>query len=67
MAPNPLPEKVGPPAFPDPIFKLVTRQQAEFLGLQPLDSEIQFTTRADLVLVVHRSKFGKHPFRFFSG
>jgi hypothetical protein len=37
---------------PDPFFKLLTRLEAEELGLQAVETELQFTTRADLTLAV---------------
>lgn len=37
---------------PDPFFKLLTRLEAEQLGLKAIETELQFTTRADLVLAV---------------
>ncbi len=39
-------------ARPDPFFKLITRQEATQHGLQAVDTELQYTTRADLVLTV---------------
>ncbi len=37
---------------PDPFFKLFTRLQAEQLGLIAKESELQYSTRADLILSV---------------
>ncbi len=37
---------------PDPVFKLLTRQEAERHGLQLGETEVQYSTLADLVLLV---------------
>jgi hypothetical protein len=37
---------------PDPFFKLLTRLEAVQLGLQLVETELQYSTRADLVLSV---------------
>jgi len=52
MATNPVSDESENSVFPDPLFKVVTRAQAKNLGLVVEDSELQFTTRADLVLSV---------------
>jgi len=37
---------------PDPLFKLLTKIEAEQLGLEAIETEFQYSTRADLVLSV---------------
>ncbi len=37
---------------PDPVFKLLTRLEAEQYGLQAIETELQYSTRADLILAV---------------
>jgi hypothetical protein len=48
-----LEDEPGPEAGrPDPLFKLLTREEAERLGLEASESELQFSPRADLILTV---------------
>ena len=44
--------EAGSASQPDLFFKLITREDAVQVGIQPTETEIQFSTRADLVLVV---------------
>jgi hypothetical protein len=45
-------EQVEKAGQPDPLFKVLTRLEAEQLGMQAIETELQkqYTTRADLIL-----------------
>jgi hypothetical protein len=53
---------------PDPVFKLITSEEAKAVGLVVKQSEIQYSTRTDLILTVPEGVSTENTlFDFFRG